>query len=409
MNDRDRPTLLVLSSTYPRFAGDPEPAFVHELCRRLVSAFDVIALVPDAPGADASGIHEGVEVVRYRYAPRSWQTLVNDGGIMTNLRRNRWKFALVPPLILAQWWRARHLLRTRRIDVVHAHWLIPQGLIGALLRGAPRRAPALLVTSHGADLFALRGRVPDALKRFVVRRANAVTVVSPAMKAALEKIGADTSRVEVRSMGVDLSERFVRDEAQMRSTDEILFVGRLVEKKGLKFLIEAMPRIIAGHPAARLTVAGFGPEEPALRARVAELGLTSVVDFVGAVSQADLPVRYRRAAVLVAPFVEAASGDQEGLGLVVVEALGCGCPVVLSDLPATREILPGSSACTRVPPGDGRAIADAVAQVLRDPSRHRSAVIDARPEIERTFDWAAVARQYTAIIDRALAAARAPQ
>ena len=54
MNDRDRPTLLVLSSTYPRWAGDPEPAFVHELCRRLVSAFDVIALVPDAPGADAS-------------------------------------------------------------------------------------------------------------------------------------------------------------------------------------------------------------------------------------------------------------------------------------------------------------------------------------------------------------------
>jgi hypothetical protein len=97
-----RRTLLVLASTYPRWAGDPEPAFVHELCKRLRTAFDVVALVPDAPGADASGPFEGVEVIRYRYAPRSWQTLVNNGGIMTNLRRNRWKLLLVPPLLLAR-------------------------------------------------------------------------------------------------------------------------------------------------------------------------------------------------------------------------------------------------------------------------------------------------------------------
>lgn len=404
MSGTGRRTLLVLASTYPRWAGDPEPAFVHELCKRLHDVFDVVALVPDAPGADASGLFEGVEVVRYRYAPRSWQTLVNNGGIMTNLRRNRWKVVLVPSLLLAQWWCARSLLRMRRIDAVHAHWLIPQGLIGALLCGSCRDAPALLVTSHGADLFALRGRWLDAVKRFVVRRANAVTVVSSAMVGALDKIGADISRVEVQPMGVDLSERFTSDATSLRSTSEILFVGRLVEKKGLRFLIEALPSIVAAHPAARLTVAGFGPDESELRASVDALGMRPFVDFVGAVAQNDLPSLYRRAAVFVAPFVEARSGDQEGLGLVVVEALGCGCPVVLSDLPATREILPASAACVRVPPERARAIADAVVGILRDPSRHLSAVADVRPDIMRKFDWSAVGRRYAGIIGRVLVA-----
>ena len=98
-----RPTLLVLASTYPRRAGDHEPGFVHELCRRLAERFEVIALVPDAPGADASGMLDGVEVVRYRYAPHTLQTLVPNGGIVANLRAARWKWLLLPGFIIGQW------------------------------------------------------------------------------------------------------------------------------------------------------------------------------------------------------------------------------------------------------------------------------------------------------------------
>src|SRR5262249_31692418 len=155
------------------------------------------------------------------------------------------------------------------------------------LRAVSRKMPPFVVTSHGADLFALRGRLFGALRRFVVRKAAAITVVSHAMRVALEQDGAD-ARIRVQPMGVDLLGRFHPDAATMRSDDEILFVGRLVEKKGLRHLIDAMPTIVGRHPRARLTVAGFGPEESALRRRAAELGLGQRVDFVGAVPQASL-------------------------------------------------------------------------------------------------------------------------
>src|ERR1700735_2418201 len=99
-----RSTLLVLASTYPRWRGDPEPGFVHELAKRLTDQFHVIAIVPAAPGAAAREILDDVEVIRYRYAPHRFETLVNDGGIVTNLRRHRWKVLLVPPFVLAQAW-----------------------------------------------------------------------------------------------------------------------------------------------------------------------------------------------------------------------------------------------------------------------------------------------------------------
>lgn len=405
MNERPAlPRLLVLASTYPRWAGDPEPGFVHALARRLVGRFDVTVLCPHAPGALPIEMLDGVRVVRYRYAPARWERLVNDGGIVTNLRRRPWMLLLVPGFVLAQaaWlWRLGH---RSRCDVIHAHWLLPQGLLVAGLRALGRRLAPFLVTSHGADLFALRGRVFAALKRFVLRRAGASTVVSTAMRDAIVALGVDASNVGIEPMGVDLAGRFRPEPAAPRSPDTVLFVGRLVEKKGLRHVIDAMPAVLAAHPSARLEVAGFGPEQEALEAQVATLGLTGVVRFLGAVSQADLPSMYRRAAVFVAPFVEAASGDQEGLGLVVVEALGCGARAVVSDLPATRELGDALPGLVRVPPGDAAALAAVLTEMLsmQAPSGRAE---ERAPGLMR-FDWAERAGAYAVrleslLVDRA--------
>ena len=102
MADGPRPRLLVLASTYPRWQGDAEPGFVHQLARRLVGAFDVAVLCPHAAGAPTDEEMDGVRVKRYRYAPSRFETLVNDGGIVTNLRRNPVKWLLVPGFLLGQ-------------------------------------------------------------------------------------------------------------------------------------------------------------------------------------------------------------------------------------------------------------------------------------------------------------------
>ncbi len=267
-----RPTLLVLASTYPRWENDPEPGFVHELCRRLARSFDVIAVVPDAPEAAPSGMLDGVEVLRYRYAPRKLQTLVNNGGIACNLKRSPWKWLLVPGFIVGQYFAARRVVRARHVDAVHAHWLIPQGWIARILlrrKGAP-----FVVTSHGGDLFGFRGNALQAIKRKVAQASATMTVVSSAMRDEVARLGLHPSRLVVLPMGVDLQHRFVADGDTKRHRQQLLFVGRLVPKKGLPYLLHAVPKVLVTRPGVTLKIVGFGPERPALMALAAQLGRT---------------------------------------------------------------------------------------------------------------------------------------
>lgn len=394
-----RPTLLVLTSTYPRWAGDHEPSFVHELCRRLAVAFDIVVVAPSAPGAARHERMDGVEVHRFRYAPASAETLVNDGGIVGNLRRSRWKLALLPGFFAMQAWTAWRITRQRPVTAIHAHWLVPQGLICACMRRLVWRRIPLLVTSHGSDLFALKGPAFDAMRRFVARASAAVAVVSRGMRDALVAQIGNRTPVHVAPMGVDMVSRFVPGN-EARSADEILFVGRLMEVKGLHHLVDAMPAILAQRPGAFLTVVGFGPEEARLRAQVERLGLGDKVRFAGAVTQVELPFHYRRAAVLVAPSVQTRAGDQEGLGLVTIEAMACGCPVIVSDLPTVRDAVDGTPA-VRVTPGDADAIARGVLAVISSPATHAISPMQ-RDALASRFGWDAVAMRYIELLRSAM-------
>lgn len=384
-----RPRLLVLASTYPRWTGDPEPGFVHELCRRLATRFDVTALVPDAPGADPDGPLDGVRVVRYRYAPRRWQTLVQQGGIASNLRRSPWKWLLVPGFILGQYLAARRLLRRGAFDLVHAHWLIPQGLVARAVGRVP-----YVVTSHGGDLFGLRGRVLAAGKRHIAAGAAGMTVVSSAMRVQAARLGLAPPRLEVLPMGVDLRERFVPDPAIARSPDRLLFVGRLVAKKGVRHLLDALPAIRSRRPGVVLDVVGYGPELEALRAQAQRLGLEPCVNFLGAREQQELPRFYQGASLLVAPFVRDVAGDQEGLPVVLMEAIGCGCPVIAGAVEGIEDLLGAASPEITVRADDTVALATAVLRELDDPAGTAARAARVRAAVADRLDWSRIAAAY---------------
>jgi glycosyltransferase involved in cell wall biosynthesis len=396
----ERLRLLVLTSTYPRWASDPEPGFVHELSRRLAETFDVQVIGPHAAGALVRERLDGVDIHRYRYAPVALETLVNHGGILTNLKRSLWKWLLVPTFLAGQYLSLRKALREFRPQVIHAHWLLPQGLIAAL----GRQDIPLVATSHGADLFGLRGKWFARLRRWVVPQISVVTLVSEAMRQRLLAEQPQANAV-VMSMGVDVRERFV-PAAVERNPAELLFVGRLVEKKGLHHLLHALPQVIAECPQARLTIAGFGPERERLERIVAELDLKAHVDFVGAMPQASLPALYQRATLFVAPFIEADDGDQEGLGLVVAEAMACGCPVVVGNVPATQDLVDGGSGI-RVPASDHVQLACAIVALLRDDKERARMGDHARAYVEQRYSWDAVAERYSQLLADVARAGRA--
>jgi len=392
-----RPRLLVLASTYPRWKGDPEPGFVHELARRLCASFRVTVVTPDAPGAEPTGEMDGVHVIRYRYAPRRLQTLVHDGGILANLRRHPWKWLLLPTFVLGMMRAAWVACRDGGVDAVHAHWLVPQGVVAALVAAACKSKPKIVVTCHGADLHALGSAPMRALKRFAAKRAAAITVVSNPMVPKVRDLVDGTASVEVMPMGVDL-DLFSPGGGCGRSHSELLFVGRLVGKKGVRHLLDAMPKVLESFPGTRLKIAGFGPEQGNLQRQAERLGLASRVEFLGPVPQRDLPALYRNAAALVAPFVEAADGDQEGLGLVVVEALACGCPVVTTDIPAVSEVFQGLAPpyCARA--GSPDSLATEILRLLGDVGAARAHVAAMIPRLQQRFGWNAVAGGYARLL-----------
>lgn len=404
MRELIKPRLLVLASTYPRWRNDPEPGFVHELCKRLVDRFEVIALVPDAPGADPDGVLDGVEVVRYRYAPRRWQTLVNAGGIAVNLRRSRWKWLLVPGFIIGQYLAARRILRRRKVDVVHAHWLLPQGWVARQLlkwHGTP-----YLVTSHGGDLFGLRSGLATRMKRAVAAACSGMTVVSTAMRDECARIGLQPPSLEVLPMGVDLQQRFVPDANESRAHDELLFVGRLVPKKGLVHLLDALPSVLVERPQVRLIIAGFGPELANLQAQALRLGIADHVEFRGATPQTELPALYRHAALFVAPFIRDDSGDQEGLPVALMEAIGCGCPVVVGDVAGVHDLLGAAAAEVVVQPDNHAALANAILAALRDPEAALARARQLRAVAATRVDWEYIAAGYAALLERCAASVK---
>lgn len=396
-----KPRILVLTSTFPRWRGDTDPRFVLDLCRHLSESAEITVLAPHTAGAETEEVIEGVRVSRFRYFVVPWQSVAYQGGIVARLRANPIRVFQLPFFFAALWWSTVRFLREWQPDVIHAHWIIPQGLVACLAVG--NRVP-VLCTSHGGDLHYLSSTLFQKLKAWVLRRSRRITVVSSSMLADVEAL-APRVPVDVIPMGTDLSTRFVPPErADERDDDEIVFVGRLVEKKGVRYLLDALAVLAQTRPRLKLTIAGDGPFRQALTQRARLLGIADRVTFLGGVPHRDLAALYRRAAVAVFPFVIAGDGDQEGFGLVVVEAMGCGCPVIASDIPAVRDTVQHDVTGILTPPKDPEALALSIEQCLSDESLRARLAHAALSVVRARFDWMPISKAYLHAVKECISA-----
>jgi glycosyltransferase involved in cell wall biosynthesis len=395
-----RKRVLVLTSTFPRWQGDNEPPFVLGLCRRLADNFDILVLAPHAEGAKRFEQMAGIEIQRFHYFFPRWERLVYQGGILANLKQHLWCYLLLPLFFAAQVIALVRILKRERVDVIHAHWLIPQGFSVVLAGLFVKNMPPLISTSHGGDLMGLNGWLLSLIKRWVIRRSSQMTVVSNTMTSFARALGARPEQLQTISMGVDTTNVFTPDADVTRAENELLFVGRLVEKKGVAYLLEAMPEILRQAPDTHLRLVGDGPMRSALSQQVNRRGIAHAVTFHGAINNSELPGFYRRATVFVAPSIITEQGDQEGLGLVLIEALACKCPVVASDLPAIQEVVISGATGLSVPEKDPSALAKAVTKLLAEPGLRRRLTENGRNHVSLNFDWEIVATRYSRLIEQ---------
>lgn len=389
---------LVMTSTFPRWANDVEPAFVFELSRRLAREYDVTVLSPRTPGSQKQENMGGLKVIRFPYFLNRFENLaMSGGGILNKLKSNPLYYLLIPFFLLGQLWAVVRLLRNERFDLIHAHWLIPQGLIAVLGIMLSGKNIPLICTSHGGDLFALQGSILQTLKRWIVNKSKALTVVSQAMKKAVEDMGIEADKVQVISMGVDLKSLFTPDFNNNRGNAELLFVGRLVDVKGVQKLLESMPLALKKNPEIHLSIAGAGPLEEELRANAFKLNIAEKISFLGMVQQSMLPELYRRAAIAIFPFLITESGVQEGFGLVVVEAMGCACPIIAGDVPAVRETVLHEETGLLVESKNAQALADAIIRMLDNPDLRFRLARNGCERVGARFDWEIIAQKYAGV------------
>ncbi len=385
--------ILVLATTFPRWARDREPPFVFELCRRL-DGFEVHVIAPHAEGAALEETLDGVHVHRFRYAPARWERLAYQGGITANLKKYRLNYLLLPLFLLSMLLRAHRVARAHDIHLIHAHWIIPLGLIGALLKRLLPGDNRLLITAHGGDVYALRGGLFARLRRLASRHADRITVVSQAMRqTAVRENWHRHEAIEVIPMGTDLRHLFV-PRPRPPGPPGVIFAGRLVEKKGVQHLLAALPLVLRQIPECHLTIAGDGPLLPALKQLAQQLGLSDRVNFHGAYQQQELPDILARSDIAVLPFDRGEDGDMEGLGLTIIEAMGCGIPVIAGDVPAVHDIITDQQTGLLVDARRPEQLAEKIVTLLKDPDMAQEMAARARQHALRMVDWDVVASRY---------------
>lgn len=394
----NKPNLLVLTSTFPRWKGDKEPPFVFELSKRLTHHFNVHILTPHAPNAKLEEIFENLTITRFKYFFTHFQTLAYNGGILANLKRNTWLYLLIPFFIIGECLSLYKLLKNNDFKAIHAHWIIPQGLVAILITRLMKKQIPILCTSHGGDLYGLNGKLLKKLKIYVLNQVDKITVVSQAMKQEVLNLGISENKIEVISMGVDLQNTFIPNPQTQRISKSVLFVGRLVEKKGLFYLLEAFEKIVKKYPESILNVVGSGTEEYQLKQQVKTLNLEQNVKFIGAVENSQLPSLYQQHEIVVFPSIIGKDGDREGFGLVLVEALGCECAIVATDLPAMQDILTDQQNALIVPQKNAEELADKLEQLFVNPQLRENLGKNGRAFVLKHYDWETIANRYNALL-----------
>ncbi|OGT79640.1 MAG: hypothetical protein A3H91_02885 [Gammaproteobacteria bacterium RIFCSPLOWO2_02_FULL_61_13] len=388
-----RPRILVLTSTLPRWHGDATPAFVLDLCRELAREFDVHVLAPHAAGARRREDLNGVSVHRFRYLPEAWQTLAYDGGIPERLRRQPLALLQVPFFLIAQFFATLWLVWTLRPKVIHAHWILPQGVVALLASGISPGRPPTLCTVHGTDLYGLNAGPLRWLKQLVLDRMATVAVVSEATRAGVVALPVSPVKVQLAPMGADTHAVFYPPPEGSRRHDTAVFAGRLVAGKGVDILLRAWARISTAGRPLRLVIVGDGPERAALESLVHKLDLRARVEFTGALPPAAVADHFRAAGVAVFPFTGA-----EGLGLVVAEAQACGCPVIASDIPAMRDLIVPEVTGLITPPGDPAALARALERVMQDAGLAQRIARAGRTAALQKFNWTVAGNRYRELL-----------
>tara|TARA_R110001599_G_scaffold78552_2_gene213503 strand:- start:16458 stop:17735 length:1278 start_codon:yes stop_codon:yes gene_type:complete len=397
--------VLFLTSTLPRFLGDMQPSFVLDQAHAWMEQRPndrVAILAPHDAGAALTERVGEVEVRRFRYCwPENWQKLAYP-AILPNLKNHPVTALLILPFLIAEFLATFFMVRAQKLDLIYAHWVMPQGLIAYLIKRICGTAYVLQNHSSDLEIFTRLGPLGRALARRIIRGSDKLFCVNAKQRTfALELFegsGRDEMEQKIVTLPMGVASDFARDNQSSYAKKssfryDLGTISRLSRKKGLPFLIDAVDRLKRDSREITTGIAGDGEDRKALMhaARSAD------VEFTGFLQGADKKDFFEQTRIFVFTSV-AAGADVEGLPVSLLEALCLG-KMVIASRDTNIEMLPEwallkQHICFLEDPSDIDAFEQAIRQVTvldREALHARSRQIRA---IMSRYRWDRLIQEY---------------
>ncbi len=435
MKNQRRPKILILTSSFPRGPEDETCGYVREFARRIGSDFQVRVLAPSDNRAEdhqADGHPPDVFTLTRAPAllPRALDPLQASADFNLALGR-RWPVKIAALVSVLSFFIAA-FREALSADVICSHWMLPSGLTGAVIARLTRK-PHIVIEHSGALHLLIRMKGGRLLARFIVNSSRRVITVSADLKDKLLGLCPDADdKIDVLPMGVNLNQpceanvgaglvpaRIARRAMtaiaptadsdgdkpapcvstscvnrpynQSSSGKNVLFIGRLIEIKGVEVLLEALQYL----DGARLIVAGDGELRQKLEARARRLSVDAT--FLGRVGADERERLVSASDVVVIPSLVLPCGRTEGLPVVCLEAMALGCPVIASNVGGLAEIIVEGQNGLLFEPGNHRMLADKLNLILSNPEMGLRLAENARQTVA-AYDWSRLGESFLQII-----------
>ncbi len=404
--------VLFVTSTFPRGEDDDQVPWLLELALVLrEKGVELEVLAPTYAGLESHEVF-GIPVHRYRYSPKKYEVVTHEAGAMNNLVGRRDlalpAFALVGAGMAA----AARLARRERYDVIHSHWPLPMGLpaqTGAWAARTAGKNPRLVATFHGAEVALARRKshyrpvlkwLTRNLDAAVANSSSTATTVRELTGVEAHVIPFGPPRGTVELYREPDSKGSPQEGLRQKGLPIVLAVGRMIERKGFPVLVRAAERL---RGRARVVIVGGGEYGPVVQKEIERRGTGDVVELAGRLSNADLRDLYERCAVLCLPAIVDSRGETEGLGVVLVEAMSHGKPVVASRLGGIIDAVSDGETGILVPPEDPDTLADALLRVIEEPGLARRLGEAGRERAKKVFSWNGIAERHLELYEPARA------
>ena len=399
--------VLVIGSVYPRFHEDAEVPWLRTSVAHLKKAgLGIQVLAPAYKGLRTHEI-DGVKVNRFRYAPASWEILTHEEGAPSKMASKPWLQLLAIPYIISGFFRCINICRKFKPDVIHAHWPFPHAYI-ALGAAKLFRIP-LVLNFHGAELLLIRKKKwVKPLLKFAIGQAQAVFANSSFTASKIKAL---------RNVDVEWSPYGTTLESSAPEGDnatativphpvdgkfKILFVGRHIERKGICYLIEAAKHL--PRDQFEIRIVGVGDLTDKLKAQAKAMAAANTdaaeIIFTGKLSPEELANEYKTANVFTLPAIVDSKGDTEGLGVVLIEAMELGLPVVASNVGGIPDVVVDGESGILVPEKNAEALADAYKRLASESGLVQKMLQGARKRIAECFTWDGIVERQIGVYNK---------